>query len=235
MEAFRKSFGLTPKAWNDLTGEAELWPTCVNTFASTPISALRAIILDALVEAAHEDERVALAAAASARNILSFLETGNESAILVEIVNEIEASVYNRAEREWPTPSNMEIGQLLPESVANIKIGNSAITVNRDVLRQKFQTAAQANNTYFQHNPTGWANNFSSLFADAFADIFDEISAKAKVGAVDLSTPLQQVTSKVRWKQEGALLSRVAVRSRLRLRRDVICSRVLPGSAAMSD
>jgi hypothetical protein len=71
----------------------ESWPTYVNTFASTPIAVLRAMILDALVEAANEDERVAVAVAACARNILPFMETGNESAIWVEVVNEIEARV----------------------------------------------------------------------------------------------------------------------------------------------
>jgi hypothetical protein len=54
----------------------EIWPTYVNTFASTPVAVLRAIILDALVEAAREDERAAVAFSTSARNILQFMERG---------------------------------------------------------------------------------------------------------------------------------------------------------------
>jgi len=175
----------------------EQWPTYVNTFASAPISVLRAIILDALVEAAREDDRVAVAVVANARNILQFMETGNESVIWVDVVNQIESSVDARAEEEWSTPSSIEIGQLQPEAVAEIKIGNSAVTVNRDSLKQSFRTAARANNQFPQNNPQAWANNFGDLFADSLAEILDEISAKAKVGAVNLSAPLQQVTSKV--------------------------------------
>lgn len=175
----------------------ELWPTYVNTFASAPISVLRAIILDALVEAAREDERVAVAVAANARNVLPFMETGNEHRIWVEVVNEIESSVDRRAEEEWSTPSNIDIGQLQPEAVAEIKISNSAVAVNRDALKQNFRTAARANNQFPQNNPQAWANNFGDLFADALADVLDDISAKAKVGAVNLSVPLQQLSSKV--------------------------------------
>jgi hypothetical protein len=157
----------------------ETWPTYVNTFASAPITVLRAIILDALVEAANEDDRVAVAVAASARNILPFMETGNESAIWVEVVNEIEASVDDRADQEWSTPSSIEIGQLPPEAVAEIKIGNSAVTVDRNALKESFRTAARANNQYPQNNPSAWANNFGDLFADALANVLDDISAKA--------------------------------------------------------
>ena len=175
----------------------EQWPTYVNTFASAPISVLRAIILDALIEAAREDDRVAIAVAANARNVLPFMETGNEYAIWVEVVDDIESNVDGRAEEEWSTPSNIEIPQLQPEAVAEIKIGNSTVTVNRDGLKQNFRTAARANNQYPQNNPQGWANNFGDLFADALADVLDEISANAKVGAVNVSVPLQQLTSKV--------------------------------------
>ena len=94
------------------------WPTYVNTFSGTPVTVLRAVILDALVGAAREDERVAVAFAASARNMLSFMETGNELAIWVDIVNEVEAAVDKRAEQEWETPASIQIGALQLESPA---------------------------------------------------------------------------------------------------------------------
>ncbi|HEY1499980.1 MAG TPA: GTPase-associated system all-helical protein GASH [Acidobacteriaceae bacterium] len=62
----------------------EAWPTYVNTFASTAIQIHRAIILDALVSSAQEDEGVAVAFAACARSVLPFMETGNEFSIWVE-------------------------------------------------------------------------------------------------------------------------------------------------------
>jgi urease accessory protein UreF len=174
-----------------------LWPTYVNTFASTPITVIRAIILDALVEAAREDERVAVAFSASARNILPFMETGNELSIWVDVVNEVEATVDSRAEQEWATPSTIQVGSLQIDAVQPIKIANSSITVNRDSLKQKLTTAAQGNGTYPQNNPGLWAQNFGNSFADVVAEVLDEISAKAKVAPVDLTAPLQHVTTSV--------------------------------------
>jgi hypothetical protein len=175
----------------------ELWPTYVNTFASAPIAVLRAIILDALVEAAREDERVAVAVAANARNVLPFMETGNEYAIWVEVVNEIEAMVDSRAEQEWSTPSSIEFAQLHADAIAPIKIANSTVKVDRDTLKQQFLTAAQANGLYPQNNPGGWATNFGNLFAESLANILDEISANAQVSAVDLASPMRQMTTNV--------------------------------------
>jgi GTPase-associated system-like protein len=175
----------------------ELWPTYVNTFASTPITVLRAIILDALVEAAREDERVAVAFSASARNIFPFMETGNELSIWADVVDEIEATVDSRAEQEWATPASIQVGQLQIDTIQPIKIANSSVTVNRDSLKQKFTTAAQGNGVYPQNNPGQWAQNFGNSFSDVVAEILDDISAKAKVAPVDLTAPLQHVTTSV--------------------------------------
>jgi hypothetical protein len=178
----------------------ELWPTYVNTFASTPVTVLRAIILDALVEAAREDERVAVAFSASARNILPFMETGNEFSIWVDVVNEIEATVDSRAEQEWATPANIQVGQMQIDAFPPIKIANSAVTVKRDSLKQKLTTAAQGNGTWPQNNPSGWAQNFGNSFADVISvisDILDEISTNAKVAPVNLAAPLEQLSTGV--------------------------------------
>lgn len=102
------------------------WLTYVNTFSSTPVTVLRAIILDALAEAAREDERVAVAFSASARNVLPFMETGNELSIWIDVVNEIEATVDSRAKQEWATPSTIQIGPLQIDDIPPTKVSNSA-------------------------------------------------------------------------------------------------------------
>jgi len=80
------------------------WSTYVNTFASTPVGVLRPLILDALVEASHDDDRVAVAFVACARNVLPFMETGNEQSIWADVVEKIEADVDHRAELLHPRP-----------------------------------------------------------------------------------------------------------------------------------
>jgi len=175
----------------------EAWPTYVNTFASTPIQVLRAIILDALVSSAQEDERVAVAVAACARNVLPFMETGNEFSIWLDVVDKIEDSVDSRAEEEWSTPASIDIPAFAANAIAPIKVGNSATKVDRDSLKQSLTTAAQGIGQYTPHNPSVWAQNFGNSLADPIGDVLDKISANAKVNAVDISSPLQELGNAV--------------------------------------
>ena len=66
------------------------WPTYMNTFAGVPIAVVRGILLDALVQAANEDEKVAIGFASAARNVLPFMELGSERDIWRAVVAEIE-------------------------------------------------------------------------------------------------------------------------------------------------
>ena len=157
------------------------------------IQVLRAIILDALVSSAQEDERVAVAVAACARSVLPFMETGNEFSIWIDVVDKIEDSVDRRAEEEWSTPASIDIPPFAANAIAPIKVGNSAVKIDRDAFKQQFASAAQANGNLNVHNAMPRAQNFASALADPIADILDKISASAKVAGVDLSTPLQEL------------------------------------------
>jgi hypothetical protein len=171
----------------------EAWPTYVNTFASTPIQVLRAIILDALVSSAQEDERVAVAVAACARSVLPFMETGNEFSIWLDVVDKIEDSVDRRAEEEWSTPAGIDIPPFAASAISPIKVGNSAVKIDREAFKQQFSSAAQGAGGFNIHNPMPWFHSFANALADPIAETLDKVSANAKVNAVDLSTPLQEL------------------------------------------
>src|SRR5688572_26469158 len=48
------------------------WATYVNTFSGTPVAVIRAVLLEALVQAAAENDKVGVAFVTSARNVLPF-------------------------------------------------------------------------------------------------------------------------------------------------------------------
>ncbi len=121
------------------------WPTYVNTFVSTPVGVLRPLILDALVEASHNDDRVAVAFVACARNVLPFMETGNEQAIWADVVEKIESDVDHRAEQEWATPASISIEQLALQSPAQLKVTSGSGNVDKDALRTKLIAGAGGN------------------------------------------------------------------------------------------
>jgi hypothetical protein len=176
------------------------WPTYVNTFASTPVGVLRSLILDALVEASHDDDRIAVAFVACARNVLPFMETGNEQSIWADVVQKIEADVDHRAEQEWATPANISIGQLDLQSPAQLKINSTSAKVDKDTLLAKLKDGAGGggSNPYWpQNNPAAWSQTLSTQFAEAISEAIDNAVSKNKVASIDLSATMQQVTSAV--------------------------------------
>ena len=88
------------------------WETYVNTFADTPVSVFRAVLLDALIRACRDNDPVAVAFVASARNVLPFMEVGGEQKIWAEVVVEIERKVETHAEREWATPDSIAVTEI---------------------------------------------------------------------------------------------------------------------------
>ena len=85
------------------------WETYVNTFADTPVTVFRAVLLDALIRACEHNETVAAAFVVSARNVLPYIEVGGEREIWAHIVGEIERKVEERSAREWATPASISV------------------------------------------------------------------------------------------------------------------------------
>jgi GTPase-associated system helical domain len=100
------------------------WPTYSNTFSGIPIAVVRGIMLDALVQAASDNEKVAIGFASAARNVLPFVELGGEREIWRSVVTEIEGSVDERAEAEWATPEAIRVDKLKFSKPAPITIAS---------------------------------------------------------------------------------------------------------------
>ena len=88
------------------------WTTYRNTFSSTPIAVIRAMLLDALMIAAGDDDCVGVCFVASARNALPLLHADNERDIWADVVARIEAKVDIRAEAEWTTPASITVAPM---------------------------------------------------------------------------------------------------------------------------
>lgn len=152
------------------------WATYVNTFSGTPVAVIRAILLDALVQAAEEDEKVGVAFVTSARNALPFMEAGNERAIWADVVADIERRVDARAESEWATPEAISVPALTFTPPGTIEIATSEVSINKAALAKKFEAAAGPNNAsgqatsgnqYWPHNnPQAWVTEFGKHMAD---------------------------------------------------------------------
>ena len=177
------------------------WETYANTFASTPIAVFRAMLMAALVQAARENEAVAVGFAACARNILPFMELGAEQEIWASVVDEVERNVEERAEAEWSTPDSIDLPKvkLTPISLDQSRV--SGPKVNRNDLTEKLRAAAGPSfhspedgqrdstegNPYWPNNSEEWVYEFGQRLAKAVCEAIDKTTENLSVENTGLS------------------------------------------------
>lgn len=202
------------------------WATYVNTFSGTPVAVIRAILLDALVHAADEDDKVGVAFVTSARNALPFTEAGNERAIWNDVVADIERRVDARAEAEWATPSSITAPAISFEAPKAVSTGATFGSVDREALTQQIRAAAgqqSGGNPYWAHqNPQQWAQEFSTRLAAAIADVVDALSEEANVEPIDLSAPLKGLAQAVTTHVDDTLQAMTVATAGLQRRTNLI-------------
>ena len=194
------------------------WETYVNTFASTPVAVCRAMLLDALIQAARDNEAVAIGFAVSARNVLPFMEVGGEQEIWAQVVADVEKRVEERTEAEWATPASIDLPEIKLDPITLDESRVSSPQVNRDDLERKLWAAAGPNfitpkdgqdhstegNQHYPNAKELWIYEFGVRAATAVGEAIDGTikSLAATVQAVSgATTGLQRRTDLLWWKE----------------------------------
>jgi hypothetical protein len=206
-------------AATDLTMEEAMaslrkqWETVANAFAGRPVGILRAIILDAIVQAARTDDSIAVAFVNTARNALAHAETSDEAEIWREAVSEIETKVDARAEVEWATPEMITVDPLQYKPPAPVSTDYEAPTVDRNGLQAKIYSAAgpwgpiTPNQHSPANNPQAWSQEFANKMSVAIAETLNGMAEVLAPAPVDLSGPLSTLAKAVTTHVEKALTS----------------------------
>ena len=177
------------------------WETYANTFASTPVAVCRAMLLDALIQTARDNEAVAIGFAASARNVLPFMEVGEEQEIWTEVVADVERRVEERAEAEWATPASIDLPKIKLRPISLDESRVLSQKVDKSDLTKKLQAAAGPqflSPKDGQHHPTKgnphhasqnepWVYEFAMRAATAVSGAIDETIEKLAVEDAGLS------------------------------------------------
>lgn len=188
------------------------WETIANAFAGCPIGILRAILLDATVQAARSDDAIAVAFVNTARNALAYAETSNEAEIWREAVSEIETKVDARAEAEWATPEMVTVDPLHYTPPAPVATDYEAPTVDLSALQANIYSAAgpwgpNNPNQYQLNQPQQWSKEFANKMSVAIAEALDGMAEKLAPAPVDLSGPLSTLAKAVTAHVDKALAS----------------------------
>ena len=176
------------------------WQTYVNTFSDTPVTVFRAMLLDALTSACGRNDTVAAAFVASARNVLPYMEVGDEQELWAYIVADIEERVEERSEREWATPASISVPDIKLKPPATDEIRIASKKVNTASLSQKLmaaagphfnspeqgQVATEGNPQWPQNDPNTWNYEFGRRTAQTVGDAITRAVEGLSVEGVDL-------------------------------------------------
>ena len=189
------------------------WETVSNAFTGRPVAVLRAVLLDAIVQAARQDDAIAVAFVNAARNALAHTETADEAPIWRDAISEIEAKVDMRAEAEWATPEMISVEPLKYTPPAPGKVEFEPPVVDRPTLQLKIYSAAgpwgaDNPNQYSPHNqPQAWSQEFANKMSESIAETMDSIAEELAPAPLDLSAPLTSLAKAVTAHVEAALAS----------------------------
>lgn len=192
-----------PTIEETMTALQSQWETVANAFSRRPVSILRAILLDAIVQAARSDDAIAVAFVNIARNALVHTETSDEAEIWCEAVSEIETKVDARAEAEWATPETITVDALTYTPPAPASAQHEVPTVDQSALRESIFSAAGpwgANqpNQYQSHQSQHWAPVFADKMSIAIAEVLNGVAEElASPPVIDLSGPLSTLANAV--------------------------------------
>jgi hypothetical protein len=186
------------------------WITVSNTFQSTPVAIVRAMLLDSVVQCAREDDAIGVAFVNSARNALPYVPSSNERPIWLDVVTEIERKVDERAEAEWATPEMISIPSLSYNSpktkAAKIKPALAdRETLNTMIIRAAGPQGGGNQNPHWPNQPPQWAAEFAPRMTAAVADAIDTTVKQVGLEPIDIEGPFQSLALAVSSHLETAL------------------------------
>lgn len=203
------------------------WNTVSNTFQATPVAIIRAMLLDAVVKSAREDDAVGVAFVNSARNALPYVESGNERPIWLGAVKEIEAKVDDRAVAEWATPEMISLNPLA-FSAPQVEPGGIKVhPVDRNSLQTMISQASGPmvggdQNPYWPNTAQQWGPEFARRMTTAVADVIDNTVDTIDLDPVDIAGPLQVMAKAVSAHIETALAAISGATAGLQRRADLL-------------
>ncbi len=190
------------------------WETVSNAFSGRPVAILRAVLLDALVQASLAHDAIAVAFVSTARNALAYSESSDEASIWRNVLAEIETKVDARAETEWATPEMITVGDLqyTPPVAVATKPRTYAVDVEGLVTKifpitGPWGPADQRNPYHIQNDPQNWGKEFANRLAAILATEFGGIVKALAPTPIDISGPLSSLSTVVAEHVQGALTS----------------------------
>lgn len=184
----------------------ENWITYSNTFSGTPVQVIRALLLQALVISAKENQQVAIAFVSITRNVLPHMEIGNEMNMWSELVKKFESELNIAAEKEWITPEKISVETFSYSPPKQIKVSSADVTLNYEALKKGIEKASGPRNSnsettngnkYTVAHGEPWIHEFVPRMTTAITEVIDTAFAEAKIKPIDIAKPLQELSTAV--------------------------------------
>ncbi len=155
------------------------WATYLSAFSDRPTTVFRAVLLDALRQAQEADVKVAAAVALVARNVLPYLDLGQEREISAGLVARSEELISAAAAKEWSTAVDSQVAVKLPAPTKPGKLDRKALLTKVEAAAGPSNEKGEAlptPNPHWTNQAQAWSFGFSPRMVVAIADSVDAMS-----------------------------------------------------------
>jgi GTPase-associated system helical domain len=162
------------------------WKTFANNSKDTPITYLRAVMLEALKIVSEEDVKLAALIWLTGRNIFKHLKIiGEEKVFIGDFILSLGKKVQKEAAQNWAVPSAPPTTTAIQKLVADIKT-IAGVTIDKALLQKRLEDASGPQNASgvanFASPNNCWPNSahsWSYQFAPRAAQAIEEVINKA--------------------------------------------------------
>ena len=183
------------------------WKTYASVSMASPIMMLRAVIFDALLSVAAQDDRTRSTLALLFAGALPHLSVGREAPVWRETVVQLLQAVEREAEASWSVPSRIPVPPFPEFDAPSIAVSLKGKQVNKAALQQAMQAAAgpsdedgksyRRETTSWPSQGDPWSYQFAPLAADGIGKAISHATAgrSGSVNAGRFTTALVSVVT----------------------------------------
>jgi hypothetical protein len=178
------------------------WNTFVTNSQDTPVTYIRAVMLEAL-EVASEDINNATLIWLSVRNVFKYFSLGREKEILEKFVLGLGIRMEEAAVEKWSLPTEAKLDKLSVQikELSGIKIDKATLQKKLEDASGPTGVAGTANydspNPHWPNTGTPWSHQFAPRAAQAIADMVNKALKDQGTDINGNQSAIQEAVNKV--------------------------------------
>lgn len=189
------------------------WNTFVSNTKDSPITVIRALILEAL-ETIAKDQNNACLIWNTSRNVIKYYNLGREKDLIVEFLTKLGNEIETSASNSWALPSeaNLEKLKVELEEIAGVKIDTATLQKKLEDASGPHNASGTPNyegpNPHWPNAAQNWSYQFAPRAAKGIAEVVNKALKEQATSLTNNQTKIQEAINKLLTKTQDEILQK---------------------------